>query len=126
MQAPENEPLDRPGMSAVGVRVERGMSMLDEKFADWDWLQRVDLDRLDMGHGLCCIVAQVWGMPFYQVLSSMGIWNCMSPVEARIFMFNHGLDGAMDHDDNDYYRELTAAWRAAIEVRRGGEHGEGA
>lgn len=110
------------GVSAVQVRVERGMALLDEKFAGHDWLGRVDLDVLDMQHGLHCIVAQVWGLPFYQVLSSMGVWNCMSEGEARSFMFRHGLDASWSEDGNDYYRELTAAWKAAIEARRGAEH----
>lgn len=111
------------GVSAVQVRVERGMALLDEKFAPHGWPARVDLDTLDMSHGLHCIVAQVWGLPYWQVIASMGVWDCMSREGAQFFMLQHGLDGGSgSYSEADYYRELTAAWKAAIEARRGAGH----
>lgn len=108
------------GINAAQARVERGMALLDEKFAEHDWLARVDLDTLDMSHGLHCIVLQVWGLPYWQVISSMGVWNCMSSHEAAAFMFRHGFDAQGGSEGKDeYYVQLTAAWKAAVSARRG-------
>lgn len=44
------------------TRIERGAKLLDERVPGWR--ERIDLDRLDMGNSLHCILGQCFGSYF--------------------------------------------------------------
>ncbi|MEO3852595.1 hypothetical protein ABGB09_34095 [Streptomyces sp. B8F3] len=105
-------------------RVERGAAFLDEKAPGW--VDRIDLDTLDVASDHLCVTAQAVEATYYFALSLLE----QSDDDAQELGFvlpEHEHDAradeliAADEDDDlgTVYAPLTQAWRQLIERRRG-------
>jgi hypothetical protein len=101
------------------ARVAKGIALLDEKIPDW--VDRIDLDTLDIGNGNHCVTAQ---------LSSVGDWipgMQMLGLEAGDHhtgsYTEHGFNTESFYDVADYKPweardTLTEIWKRRITERR--------
>lgn len=97
-------------MTTIAERVEAGARWLDENRPGW--VDRIDLDTLDLGDPCRCVLGQLWDR--YE----------LAPLSARY------EDGDQEYGDwiagdRGFHREgrigysdLTDAWRALIVARR--------
>jgi hypothetical protein len=93
-------------MATVDDRVRSGAAFLDERYPEW--VERIDLDELDMNDCKSCIVGQA--VANYSTFFSDAEENC-------------GLPGALGFnldytDDYDNWPDLEEAWRSYITARR--------
>ncbi|WP_181785668.1 hypothetical protein [Streptomyces phytophilus] len=105
-------------------RVERGAVFLDEKVPGW--VDRIDLDTLDVAADSLCVAAQAVGSAYYIAQTKLG--QSDEDAQERGFVLpEHEHDEradeliAADEDDEveTIYAPLTQAWRRLIERRRG-------
>jgi len=108
-------------MTDLNTRIERGAAFLDGREPGW-W-QRIDLETLDLDESCRCVLGQLatdLGDP------ERGVWpRVCDQFGVRATGWDNDDNGrARDIDlgfitDGEYVEELTAAWRALIEARRG-------
>jgi hypothetical protein len=84
----------------------RGAMLLDTNVPDW--IDRIDLSRLNVGRCQDCLLGQLFGS--YQFgLSGLGLYQGKE-------MSSYGFN---TNSDNEFgYEELTEAWRDLIARRR--------
>jgi hypothetical protein len=100
-------------------RVARGVALLDEKLPGW--VDRIDLDRLDLGSPCRCILGQTWdgipdpeSTPFAAHANELDLYG----EDENDYGFNAG--GEDWFADEPEYRALTAEWTRVILARRAG------
>lgn len=77
--------------------VHRGIELLDQQVPDWR--ERIDWDRLRMGHGCACVLGQLYGSYFNGIE-----W-------LQITGQDYGFDVSWMKPTFDDYRRLTDLWR---------------
>jgi hypothetical protein len=90
-------------MSTIAERVDAGAAWLDNHYPRW--VDRIDLDTLDLGNCTRCIGGQLAGL-YVTFLRRHGL----TFGDAFLLGFNVGMGGD--------YALLTAAWRELIATRR--------
>jgi hypothetical protein len=105
----------------VDERVAAGMAVLDARIPDW--VDRIDLDRLDMASGIhepegfCgCLLAQVDAKA-----QPSGVGDYLNLRRRLTGPDDDGFEWAIDHGftaDGEVFEDLTEAWRTAILTRR--------
>lgn len=83
-------------------RISAGIDFLNGQFGSiHGWINKIDLEMLDMHSLKCCIIGQLYGSYRWD------LWNA----DGRIGYSGHpyGFD-----DEEERYAELTAAWIAVI------------
>ncbi len=108
-------------MTSIVERVEAGARWLDGHRPGW--VDRIDLDTLDLGDPCRCVLGQEFGEDADTLNNGGGGW-----VTGYCVGLNHLLDGSNVFDravdlgmyelKNDRYSALTNAWRELIERRR--------
>jgi hypothetical protein len=86
--------------------VAAGMRWLDEHMPDWE--PRIDLDRLDLGHGQYCIRGQLTDEP------TPLVW----PPRVESFGETYPAKLGFSASTREGYAALTRAWKRAILKRR--------
>lgn len=105
---------------SIEARVARGVALLDEKLPGW--IERIDLDKLDLASGCNCILGQTWSKgdddgrftAFELQADALGLYG----EDENDYGFNAG--GEDYFEDRPEYDALTAEWRRVILARRGG------
>lgn len=102
----------------IEARVTRGAQLLDERLPGW--VDRIDLDRLNLASSCNCILGQKFG----DYLDGIdALFNCQN-TDA----INHGFDAFEDEGadaEAAEYEALTAEWRRVILARREQAAGQG-
>lgn len=105
----------------IETRVARGAALLDEKLPGW--VDRIDLDKLDIGNPCQCVLGQTWAGDVHP--------DSNEYLAHADDLFGHSWDddtgsNSVDirHGFNAFWREdaaaLAAEWRRVIEARRSG------
>jgi hypothetical protein len=89
---------------SIAERVAAGAAWLDEHRPGW--VERVNLDTLDLGDSCECVLGQEYG----------DFWK--APTEVIFEDYVRGFNRSSSRDDSSAYEPLTAAWRVLIEARR--------
>jgi len=95
-------------------RVKLGAAFLDEKRCGWwDEDSGTDLDTLDMGDDLRCVLGQEYGC--YETA-----WHKLADLSDPDWADRHGFEAEANTDRrvDTEYEALTAEWRRVIEARR--------
>lgn len=92
-------------MSTIAERVAAGAAFLDEH--EPGWVDRIDLDRLDLDLCPDCIIGQLYGPEYYAGLRTLGITG--SGTDRGFWPLGTGGNAASD---------LTAEWTRVITERR--------
>lgn len=101
----------------ASVLVAKGATLLDER--EPGWYKLVDLDKLDMGSMLWCILAQTWTGPVERGPSPYTLHaDALFPGDDNTEVCAHGFDAPLE--DGPSLLELAAAWEDAVLARRGG------
>jgi hypothetical protein len=96
----------------VDERIGKGIALLDERIPNWR--ERIDLTSLDLGDTTQCVLGEVFAenydpevyiSPFGYGIEYLGIAHNPST-----YAFDNGIEGAYIP-----YRELTEAWKVALE-----------
>ena len=96
--------------------VKRGADVLDKQMPDW--LHRVDLDRLDLGSCVQCVLGQLSGRHDFAAYESVLRELAPEDENEEDWAERHGFDtSSLDYD----YEELTTAWKQYITGRQTGE-----
>lgn len=99
----------------IAARVAKGVALLDERRCGWwDEDSGTDLDQLDMGNCLLCVLGQEYG-------NYEDGWERLADLSDSDWAFEHGFDVSEDTPLNEYasaYAALTAEWRRVITARR--------
>lgn len=93
-------------IATVQDRVATGAALLDEQMPDW--VERIDLGRLDVESPCRCVLGQLFG-------DYADGWAVLSDFTSLSQAISHGFEA-----DSVEYDELTAEWRALIEQRQAG------
>jgi hypothetical protein len=97
------------GVLSIDERVAAGAAWLDEHRPGW--VDRIDLNTLDLGDGCYCILGQTDGY-FWDVPEVTSLYN-YADVFAELGLFAAGgIEGDAE------YSALTEAWRRLITARR--------
>ena len=111
-------------MSKMGTRadrIERGMTLFDDKMPGW--IDKIDLDRLDQADGEACVVGQThreegsrYGR-YWAGLEALGLADHLftASTTASTVAAAYGFE---TRDGRESYDALTRAWRAAIKRRQ--------
>jgi hypothetical protein len=92
-------------MATINERVRRGAALLDERTPGW--MERINLDRLDIGSLADCPLGQVFG----------GFWAGHQHLWGTLWMSGEARQhGFADLPKN--FTALTETWRALISERR--------
>ena len=105
---------------SVNDAVTNGVAFLDERYGRDDWLQRVDLERLDVKTQFDCVLAQVTGLPYTEALGVVGVPGGGSFNRTR-WTDAHGFSRDLsDEHLGPYarYGERTHAWVSKISELR--------
>jgi hypothetical protein len=94
----------------IGERVAAGAAWLDQHAAP-DWVEDVNLERLDMNHRRRCVLGQIYGDYF-----SAG--DVALPSRSELYGFNV----SRPYDD-DVFAQLDAEWTRLIRERRAATDG---
>ena len=95
----------------IADRVSAGIDFLDGRVPGWD--ERIDLDTLKIEHCTRCVLGQLFG-DFGDGLDQLDLYH---DKDVR-------LGFAREPGESIFvYRDLTAAWTAAIRARREVSHG---
>jgi hypothetical protein len=97
-------------MSIHDTRIERGMTLLDEKAPGWE--HRLDLRALDVGSCTQCVVGQLFGVRDNELLY-LG-FQALGVERPREYGFS--LDWTLGYRAT--YGGLTTAWKRKIRERR--------
>jgi hypothetical protein len=106
-------------VSTITERVAAGAALLDERDPGW-WREgithAIDLDRLDMKRGSCCVLGQRegTGSPLAFLARKRKLRLSTSQAEENGFLSG----SAVVEDEATEYATLTAEWARAIEARR--------
>ena len=100
-------------------RIDKGVAWLNANVPDW--LDRIDLDRLDLASGCRCVLGQL----FAHVVDELGtedgftaVWQSDSTLVPHLTSKEtetHGFDLATNDEG---YMALTEAWHDRIEALR--------
>lgn len=93
----------------IAERVQNGIMFLDNNM-DPDWRSRVDLERLDISSGNCCMLAQLFG-DFGRGCVELGIDTVTD--QAMSLGFECG-DNQTDEDEWREYHALSNEWRKQL------------
>jgi hypothetical protein len=140
----QRTPLQEAIDEVVLEKVKRGIAVLEEKYGP-DWVDRIDLDTLDLGESDSCVLGQVYAGAelsdaewewFHSYLedhdsfySNWGVAEVKSSYEYSdgYMLGKIALDGDVLERPQDYgfesspganYDELQAAWEHEIIARR--------
>lgn len=104
-----------PSDDSLEVRVARGAAFLDEKLGREFWLERVDVDTLDVWSVADCVVCHVTGLSYsdgLQVLGAPGTYGSFTRAKwAGAYGFSDDLGGHR-------YDTLTELWVAKVRALR--------
>lgn len=95
-------------MSTIAERVAAGAAWLDENVPDW--VERIDLARLDVSDCVDCVLGQLFG-------GFSGAPRELIGFDAYPERKGFDLDARLVYTEAPY-RRLTAQWRRVIEERR--------
>jgi hypothetical protein len=95
--------------ASIAERVNAGAAWLDQHQPGW--VDRIDLDRLNLEATCHCILGQLHG-DYYEALDDLG-----RRVPGQWTAEGLGFNASTRSADEEY-DELTAAWRQLIEQRR--------
>jgi hypothetical protein len=97
-------------------KIKRGADLLDEVRPSWDGMQ--DLNRLDIGSSVDCVVGQSFPeMPYFLALQKL-FPNQDEVQAARDHGFGVEWHG-MNHEQRDQaYDQYTQEWKSLIQARR--------
>lgn len=113
---------DLPSLDVpVDVAVASGVAFLNERYGRDDWLQRVDLDTLDVRTQLNCVLAQVTGRTYTEALDAVGAPVGLSSERTRwtdAHGFSRDLADCGNWESCVRYEQLTRAWVAKISELR--------
>lgn len=108
----------------VSVAVEAGVAFLDERYGRTEWLQRVNLDTLDVHSQLDCVLAQVTGKTYVEALDVVGVPTSDSGFARTRWTDAHGFSRDLTPDhwaSHVRYTRLTEAWATKITELRSEE-----
>jgi hypothetical protein len=117
-------------LKSVKQRIADGMAALDQVYGP-DWVDKIDLDKLDLANPRQCIVGQSESHRIGQVFGVYGqgitrIFTAILPeppdyTQEMTLAVAYGFDVAAMRAQTDLagqYRYLNGAWRRAIRARR--------
>lgn len=96
-------------MLATYEKVKRGMALLDQ--FEPGWVDKVDLQALQISHPMFCVLGQVYG-EFDEATKQF--WGSESSAYRLAMAQAHGFDRSVGSE----YAELTDVWHLAIMMRR--------
>ena len=97
-------------------QIKMGMDVLDK--VQPEWVEDIDLERLDIGSDFSCVLGQLYGTYASGVRNILGltIEECIVSGRPREWSIEHGFFSPACDGDKD---ELTREWKdAIIEERR--------
>ena len=101
----------------IQARVACGVALLDEKLPGW--VERIDLDTLNLASPCRCILGQTWDLPVGVDYTAFALHADALDIdgdEEVAYGFNAG--GEDWFEDEGEYDALTAEWKRVILARR--------
>jgi len=103
-------------VSSISERVAAGAAWLDEHRPGW--VDRIDLETLNLGDPCRCLLAQDFGEHFSDAVLAAGLGQGLSPSAIGFNVtYARGDEGFMWPTEREF-DALTAAWRDLIRQRR--------
>lgn len=96
-------------------RVKKGYALLQEKHGD-DWVDHIDLRKLDLSSGSCCILGQLYSDRGTYAGGCTDLWGSDRGTDPQAR--DHGF---LASGTNDEYGILNEIWQALIEGHYGRE-----
>jgi hypothetical protein len=108
-----------PPTITIKDRINRGMERLNSYYGD-EWINRIDLDTLDIGKAESCILGQLEG-GYHRGMAKLNLNN----EECWLYGFSGEsiVDGVRVNSDPATWRNLQTAWILTLKsIRRHHDH----